>query len=186
MFTIGDLKFDIQAAVLDAFIDEDDYSVNWGLEITGRKRELFGGYWQPSAYSEVLFKTAPYEVQSWKEIAGRVISWDECYDEEQEGYHAALYTFEHEGIYDSRLEIIALLDGSLGVKWRAKCDVFWNEQYSGDLDLVIETPICFKGVLLGNRSQEEAHAMFAKAFDPRGFSFTTTDSGVSLFVPVQK
>jgi hypothetical protein len=183
MFKIADLKFDIQHATLDAFIDDIDFSVKWGIEIQTINKNISGHVWQPKAYSEILMKTAAYEIKTWKQIIDKTISWNGCYNEETEEYRAALYIFEHEDIYDSVIKFTSLHGNGVGITWKAKCNVYWDEKYHSDLDLLIETPIEFNGIWFGKTSEDDAKLILAKAFDPAGFFFIKTDHGVSLFKP---
>lgn len=183
MFEIADLQFDIQHATLDAFIDDSDFSVKWGVEIQAIEKNISGHAWQPRAYSEIIMKTAAYEIKSWKQVIGKTISWDNCYDEETEEYRAALYIFEHEDIYNSVFKFNSLQGNGVGITWKAKCNMYWDEKYDSDLDLLIETPIEFNGIWFGRISEDDAKLLLEKALDPSDFFFTKTEHGVSLFKP---
>jgi hypothetical protein len=76
-----------------------------------------------------------------------------------------------------------LQDNGVGITWKAKCNVYWDEKYDSDLDLLIETPIEFKGVWFGRSSEYDAKLILTKAFDPSNFFYTRTEHGVSLFKP---
>ena len=181
MFKIEDLYFDIESAILDAFIDEDDMTINWGVEIKAKSGEGKYSRWSPLARSETFLKNKPTQIGHWLDLAGTQVVWNEPYDSEDEPY-AMFYVFEHEPIYESNI-LISRKGKTLYIKWAGKSDVNWDSKYGKDLKFDIETEIVFKGILFGRESEVNSKSLLLTFFDPNLFEFVQDKHGVSIFRP---
>lgn len=182
MFKISDLDFSVESAVLDAFIDKEDMSLNWGLEIEAAQKIVDDQEWEPQATVEILCKTKPGELKQWSDIAGKEVNWKEAFDEDDEPY-GILYVFEHEPIYKSKIKLLQNGNGGIRIDWNAKCDVRWGQKYGTNLDLDINTKLNFKGILFGRKSEPQCKDMLAEFFPVEDFVFTTNENGVSIMKP---
>lgn len=182
MFKIADLNFTIVQSYLDAYVDEEENEMVWGLQIKGQSHNEEFDDWSPHVNSEVLVRTKPGEMKTWLDLAGKKIEWDEYSDDEEEP-HALLYIFEHEPIYQSKV-LFELRNNEMFVKWNALCDVGWDEKYSDELPLQIETKVLFNGILFGKRPEESCRKMIAPFLNPEDFQYIRNKNGVSLLVPV--
>ena len=122
MLKIRDLVFEIDTAILDTFIDEEEMILNWGLEIRTINKGIDGYDWKPTVRSEIFLKTQPNDLKHWKEVQDQKISWQEAFDKEEEPY-GMLYVFGHEPIYESSILLSQQKEttGNLSLQWDAKC-----------------------------------------------------------------
>lgn len=182
MFKIKDENFNIKYAYLDAFVDEDDKLLKFGLQIKGEgKDNLFDGY-EPLFNSEILLKITPDEIKRWQDIAGKIIEW-EYYPEGEDDPHALLYVFEYEEIYNAKIEF-KNRDNRMIVEIKSLCDINWTEEYSNNLPLEIETEIEFFGILCGKDTTEKESKKEIKPYlDVDDLKYVQNKYGVSLMIP---
>jgi hypothetical protein len=152
MFKIKDLDFEIKSAYVDAFVSSIDNQLIFSLYIeTEENEDIFMGY--PACFnSEILLKFNPGEISQWQDIAGKTVEWEDCPDDSEP--HALLYVFEHEEVYHAKIEFVKTGD-KIAVKINARCDVFYDDDYSEDLPLQIETEVDFYGIACGKDASEE-------------------------------
>ena len=183
MFLIEDLHFDIKEAILDAFINKKDMTINWGIKITTIEKKIDEQFISPEAYSEIIFKSSPGEIKHWSEIAEKTISWKESCDDKGDpiGY---LYTFEHEPLYESEVSFKLNSNKNIFVEWNSKCDIHWNQKYGEELSLKIQSDIKFEGIWFGKKPESQCKDLLSKFFPIEDFKYIVTSHGVSLFVPV--
>ena len=137
----------------DAFIDEDENRLVFGLQI---KADADGTILQgnnPHFNSEILLKIKPNKIKRWQDISGKIIEWkDYPYDENEP--HALLYVFEHEPIYNAKIEF-KNTNEKIIVKVQSLCDINLDDEYSDNLSLEIETELKFHGILCGKDITED-------------------------------
>lgn len=164
MFKIKDKLFDVQCAYLDAFVNSDHQLV-FGLQIkaTGTDKipddenndisDLFFPSDELFFNSEILLKINPHEIEKWQDIAGRTIEWEDYPEDEQEP-HALFYVYEHNEVYNAKIDFKAL-EEKIIVTIKATCDIYAGECFSDNLPLEVETEVDFYGILCGKGTTEE-------------------------------
>lgn len=181
MFKISDIKFDIKDAILDAYIDSDKKLIKWGVEINTFATSNEFKRWRPSMKSEVFLSTKPDDMKSYLDLSGKSVRWHDREDEDGESF-GELYVFEHEPLYESTIQLTKIKD-SLFFSLSSKCDVYWNEQYSCNLSLKIDTSLEFKGIWCGRKPENECRKLLEPYFSQDQFIYTKTKHGVSLLAP---
>jgi len=182
MFRIADIEFIVEEAVLDAYIDDDEMVMVWGLEVSGAAVEKEFERWKPRAKIECIRSTNPGELGHWTELAGTSKKWAPKYnDDEQE--IGLLYVFSHEPIYNSSIQLLADPKG-LAVKWTGVCDIHWNEKYGQGLEFLIDTPVDFLGIWCGREPLATCLPLIQQFFSAAQYQYTQTDDGVSIFLPI--
>jgi len=182
MFKIADLEFEIENAVLDGFISEEDGGIGWGIEIQAKERDVEDGRWRPKASAEILMYTGHGELENWGDLSGRQISWNEPLDTDGEP-RALLCVFEHQPIYESCVRIEVGPKGALALDWAAKSDVLWKAPYTRGLDLRVQTELEFVGIWCGKMPEEACTKALSMYLTDADFAFRTVRAGTSLMVP---
>jgi hypothetical protein len=181
MFRISDLRFKIEAAFVDSFIDEDEMTLNFGLEIFAVCTNPGFENWKARAQNEIFTVRKAGEITNWKNLDSKEITWTEKYDEEGEMY-GSLYIFEHNPVYESSL-IFGIENEQFKIDWIGKTDVNWDEKYGQNLDIEIRTIMPFKGIWCANKSEEDSLKLVGRFCNPEEFKYTQTKDGVSLLTP---
>lgn len=181
MLRIADLDFKTESVILDAYVDENNMTLKWGLEIKAKTGEGEYSRWAPKASIETFRETKSTDLNHWLDLAGTQVVWNEPYDSNGESY-ATLYVFEHEPIYNSRIDI-SRNGNSLYLKWIGKSNVNWNSKYGHSLNINIEAELFFKGIWFGKKPEFQSRSLLSKFFNPNLFKFVQTEHGVSLFRP---
>ena len=183
MFQIKDMNFDIEFAYLDAYIDEDEKIINFGLQIRGVKNnKIFDGN-NPHFSSEILLKIKKNKINKWQDIAGKIIEWKDSPEDEEEP-HALFYVFEHEEVYNARIEF-KKINNRIMVDIEALCDVGWDKKYYDNLPLKIETEIDFFGIMCGKDTTEEECKKAIKPYlDISNLKYVQNKYGVSIMIPI--
>jgi hypothetical protein len=136
LFRIKDKTFDITNAYLEAFVDNEENQLVFGLQIEAEdKEDLFGGN-NLHFNSEILLKIEPNEIQKWQDIVGKTVEWEE-YPEDEEEPHALFYVFEHEEVHNAKVEF-KNSKGKVVVKISALVDIYADDDFSDNLPLEIE------------------------------------------------
>jgi len=193
MFKIKDKLFDIKYAYLDAFISSN-HQLIFGLQIkaTGNdklpenKDEDTSDLFSPD--DELLFNSATVlkintnEIEKWQDIAGRKVEW-ENYPEDEEEPRALFYVYEHEEIYNAKIEF-KKAGNKIMVNIKATCDIHAGKVFSDNLPLVIETEIDFYGIFCGKGTTEEQCRKKIEPFlHSDTLKFVQNKYGVSIMVP---
>jgi len=168
---IKDLNFAVSEAVLLARISADEFY--WSISIDAKYPEgrIRGEVWEPKVYSENLFPLAGKALDHWRDILGRTIEWDDCYDLKTGDPIASVCVFEHLDIYKSKLTFGEATGGdSFKVDWRARCDVYFDDDYGEDLELSIQTEVKFAGVEVPFQDEVKSQALLRQYI--RGGNFT--------------
>jgi hypothetical protein len=176
MFKIKDLNLDIKFAYLYTHLSVDD-ELGFFLKIkTEESENVFLGH--PVCFnSEMLLKIKPNEINTWQEIAGKTFEWEE-YDEE-----ADIYIFEHEDVYNAKIEFNNIGD-RMFVKINGFCNIYFDDEYSDNLPLEIETEINFYGVWCGKDMPKEDCEMKIKPFlDIEHFEYVQSKHGSAIMIP---
>lgn len=183
MLRIGEMEFAVSEAYLEAYIvgDNDD-CIDWGLKVKTIPTDKSEN-WNPQILSEGFITTQPLELKTWLDLAGKKVTWDECYDEEKDVQIAVLYIFGHDDIFNAAAEFIKNDEGGLTLKMKGTSNIGWKEPYDVDIDFELETPVGFKGIWCGRKTEEEARAEVSKAMNIEVLEFTKTEHDVSLYVP---
>jgi len=182
MFKIRDENFNIEFAYLDAFVDKDEKLLTFGLQIKAEGKENVFDSEEPHFNSEVLLKIEPNKIKKWKDIAGKIIQWKDYPDEEEEP-HALFYVFEHEAVYNAKIEF-ENVDNQIFVKIKALCDINWTKKYSNNIPLEIETKVDFLGVLCGkDTSEKECKNEIKPYLDIDNLKYVQNKYGVSVLIP---
>lgn len=193
MFKIKDKLFDIKHAYLDAFINSDHQLV-FGLQIkaVGKDKipdnqdedpvDLFFPDDELFFNSEILLKINPNEIENWKDIAGRIIEWENYPEDEQEP-HALFYVYEHYGVYNAKIEL-KKSEEKIIVSIKAVCDMYAGEIFSDKLPLEVETEVDFYGILCGKgTTEEQCRTKIAPYLNGDTLQYALSKYGVSVMVP---
>jgi hypothetical protein len=181
LFKIKNENFNIKYAYLDAFMNETENVLIFGLQVkAGNKDDMFSGY-DLHLNSEILLKIKPNEIKKWQDITGKIIQWDDVPEDEQEP-HALLYVFEHEQVYNAKIEF-KNIDNKIFVKLKALCDIYADNDFSNNLPLEIETEVDFFGILCGRTSEEECKNKINPYLDISDLKYVQNKYGVSLMIP---
>jgi hypothetical protein len=182
MFKIKDINFDIKFAYLDSFIDVDEKLLKFGLQIkTEGNENIFDGY-EPHFNSEMLLKIKPNTIKIWQDISGEIIKWQDYPDDENKP-HALLYVFEHEPVYNAKIEF-KNFDNKIIVKIKSLCDINYDDEYSDNLPLEIETEVDFFGILCGkDTTEEECKNKIKPYLEIDKLKYIKNKYGVSLMIP---
>jgi translation initiation factor IF-3 len=161
MFKIKDEDFNIKLKYMDAFVDENEKLLKFGLQIFGEAKEnMFCGrvydkrafIGEPQFIAIELLEIKPNEIQKWQDIAGKIIEWKlpvKHFD-----LRPNFYVFEFKAVYNAKVEFINKND-TIFVKINAFCDINWNEEYSVNVPFEIETEINFSGISFGKKKTEK-------------------------------
>jgi hypothetical protein len=122
--------------------------LSWSIDIRASPMRVRAEIWTPRAYSERLLPIDGINLINWSDAFRQKITWEGCYDDRQGVVNASLYVSEHNDIYQSTLDIRPLSGADFKIKWRAKCDVFFDG-HKDNLDLDIETEGVFGGIIVG-------------------------------------
>jgi len=181
MIKIFDLLFRIKSAVLEAYIDEENMEIVWGVEIEGEPCQQDFSRWEPSLVSESLFRTKKGELNTWRDIAEKSTKWDSPYDLGGKPY-ATLYVFEHEPIYNCNVKLYSKSE-ELHFYLNGQCDVNWDSKYGKNLDLKIDCKIEFSGIWFRRESEINSRKLLSQFCTESDFSYTLSKNGISLMVP---
>ena len=119
MFRIKDIDFNIKFAYLSAYISDE--IICFDLKIRGEQKEnIFLGY-EPNFETNNLLNIKSNKIKKWQEITGKVIEWNEHTEDECENPWALLYIFEHEAVYNTKIEFMSEND-KIFVKIGALCN----------------------------------------------------------------
>ncbi len=182
MFRVADIDFDVTESILDAYIDDDEDVIVWGVEISARATNSQFARWKPSAKSEALFRTGPADLVRWQNLAGRSAEWGEAEDEKGEPF-GILYIFEHDPIYEASVRIGRNSSASLSINWRGKFNPYIDEKYAEGLSITIDEPLVCRGIFCRREPEDACWKALAPFFPRDQFRFTQTEHGVSLLVP---
>ncbi len=182
MFRVADIDFDVTESILDAYIDNRDGVIAWGVEISARTINPQFGRWIPCAKSEVLLRTGPEDLARWQDLAGKSVEWSEAEDEDGEPF-GMLCIFEHDPIYEGRVRLDRGTPAGLSIRWQGKFDPYIDEKYAEGLPITIDVPLVFRGILFGREPEDEYWKALAPFFPRDQYRFTQTEHGVSLLVP---
>lgn len=178
MFKIKNKEFEIKYAYLDAFVDEQ---LVFGLQICADDNNLFD---ENDLYfnSEILLKIKPKEIKKWQDIAGKTIKWSD-YPEDEKEPHALLYVFEHEEVTNAKIEF-SNIDGKIFVKIEALCDINYDDDFSDNLLLEIETEVDFYGISCGkDTTEEDCKNEIQPYLDMNNLKYVKNKHGISIMVP---
>jgi hypothetical protein len=127
-------------------------------------------------------KIKPNEIKKWQDIAGKIIEW-EYYPEDEDEPHALFYVFEHEEVYNVKIEF-KNMDNKIIVKIKSLCDINWTKKYSNNIPLEIETEIDFFGILCGkDTTEKECKNKIKPYLDVDNLKYVKNKYGVSLMIP---
>ena len=138
-FKILDQEFDVKSAILKEYTDEDG-DVIWNLNIETNDNI---SAWESDETSAPNVRCEGM-LSRWGNIQalqGKTINVPEAYDTETDEYLFSLYVFEHEDVFDSNITFGEIENNTIPVKWVGKCNVNWNEKYSSNLPIEIETEL---------------------------------------------
>lgn len=177
MLQIADQTFPIASATLVA--DLTGGALSWSLNIETTPKQIGGKRWQPRAFSDHLLAIEGFMLEHWTDAFQNEITWADNHHEETDTNHAELDVFKPLDINDSRLRITPGTGNKIQIDWSAKCDVFFSDQYGGNLPLEIHTPGTFDGVVIGEPGE---HLSEAEAEERLRYHITT---GAFQFFPAQ-
>ena len=183
MFKIEDIDLEINSAAIEAFINDDENIMEWGIEINAHSINRDDIKWKVKLSAESLLKTKENQLSTWKDIAGLDFHWTEGIEDENE--HALMYIFQHEPIYNSKGIFYLNDEGKVCIKWNGKCDIYWNTNYDKGLDFIIDTPVEFKGVWFGKEIEPICKKSLSAYITHDSFNYVT-ERNVSLLKPTQK
>jgi hypothetical protein len=175
VFRIKDRVFVVDSAFLFAEIRElTEARTMWGARNEGiawfvevRSKENIAGEndgWEPYAECICKFPRLP-----WQSIDGQVLEWDDSWDEEMGNQRSSLYLFDHCPIMNSRLEFSERRKTEFNLRWQGQCDLFWDEEYGENLELLIETKVQFIGIAVYKGDPSIARRMLSQFQNPSEF-----------------
>lgn len=130
---IKNLEFAITSASISEAKDHDG-NTRWSISVKTGKKKIDGHIWQPSIQGENMLVNAP----SLAKIIGKEIYIKDAYNHKTDEYLLSLYIFEHEDIWDSRIQFISREMDTLKVQWTGRCNIHWNEEYSENIPFQID------------------------------------------------
>jgi hypothetical protein len=176
VFQIKDRTFVVASAFLFAEIREvpqaqtmwgpRNEGIAWFLEVRTEENganEPDG--WEPSA--ECMCK---FPKLYWQDIDGQVVEWGDSWDEEMGNPRGTLYLFNGCPIKNSRLTFRDRIKTEFHFRWEGLCDLFWNEDYRDNLELLIEGKAQFIGIAVYEKELSKAWQMLAQFQNPAEFS----------------
>lgn len=153
-------------------------NLSWAIDIRSHPMWVHEEQWIPRAYSERLLPIDDMHLVRWSDAFRQKITWQSCYNESQGVVNASLYVAEHNDIYNSELSIIPAFSSKIEIKWKAKCDVFFDG-YGDNLDLEINAEGSFDGIIVGKLGEE------IEAQDAEARLRQHIEEGVFEFVPAK-
>lgn len=184
MFEIKDVQLEIKSAILEAFIDDDNEVMDWGIEIIAASLDKDNIPWDVKLSSDSIFSTIKNQLVKWADVANLKFSWDESINDEDEA-RALMYVFQHEPVYKCEGEFYLNEANVMCIRWKGKCDIYWNEKYSTGLDFFIDCPVFFKGVWFGKEIDPVCAKLLSKYITKEKFVYAI-ERNVSLMKPPKK
>jgi hypothetical protein len=184
MFKIKDETFNMKYAYLDAFVDDDEKKLVFGLQIVAEdNNNIFDEEADELHFnSEILLNIKPKVIKKWQDIAGQVVEWKN-YPQNEEKPHALLYVFEHEEIFNAKIEL-KNIENKIIVKIKALCDINFDDKFSDSLPLEIETEVDFFGILCGkDTTEDDCKSKIEPFLDVGNLKYVQNKYGVSIMVP---
>jgi len=139
----------------------------WSLEVKAEE-EADGEMSAPLASRENLH----FPIRRWVDVVGQIVEWSEPYDEKTGEPNGNFYVFEHGSIARACLTFPERNGVTFRFEWEGACDVFWDEDYGGDVPFSASGWAEFTGVTAyGNESDtsESLRGRLAEYLDPRDF-----------------
>jgi len=178
MFRIKDWYFDIEYSYLDAFIDEDNEFIIFGIKIKTKKNDNIG--FEPKIDSEILLKIKPKIITKLQDISGINIEWEKFPKYGSKEPYMFLIIDEHEELFNTKIKFIKT-DQKIIVKINAFCKMYINNEYKENLQIEIETEIDFIGIFCGNLKEEECINEIKPYMEINKYNRTKLD--VSIMIP---
>ena len=179
MLKISDYDYKIEEAYLDAYIDVGP-SLVWGFEISG-VREISEEDLVPPAvriYTHECdsFSSKAGSINAWQDIVGTKIALKDSYDDEAD---VLVYIGEHVELTRGYFEVYRDSNNTIRLRINGKC----NSGYGNDLEIKVDAPVYFKGVLSGRLGQQESLKAVSEILDPVDFNYIQDKNGASICVP---
>ncbi|HWG46626.1 MAG TPA: hypothetical protein VN688_27945 [Gemmataceae bacterium] len=168
MFRIKDRLFIVDSALLFAEIRElsearamwgpRNEGIAWFLEVKTKENKTGeNDGWEPCAECICPFPRVP-----WQEIEGQVLEWRDSWDEGMANERSTMYLFEHGSIKNCRLEFAERREAEFSLLWQGLCDLFWDEDYSDNLDFQIEARVQFIGIAVYEKEPSTSQQMLSR------------------------
>jgi hypothetical protein len=179
MLRIADVDFTVVSCQLEASCNSAKMQWDIVVKCAPHPDRKFQGL-APSL-SLSLFKTSKRALRHWTKLAPREVRWVRRNDTDVTP-SGLLYLFEHTPIFKCYARC-SLTAGNMQVELDGKCDVHYDEEYSENLDLHLESRVVFRGVWFGRQPEAECRNKIARFLNADDFDFSLTEHGVSMLTP---
>jgi len=167
---IKDRTFEVTEATLDGYLEQDGQLL-WEVGVSTSPREFDGEVWQPGVYGGDLLRLP---IATVLDLPGtEVVPEGDLF----------LDVFEQEAVTNSVWRFLDLAGSRLWVRWTGLCCVGWCEEYSDDLELVVETGLHFGGIKARIYDEEKAVEVLSKTLDPSQFVRTRIAGAPGFVLP---
>lgn len=181
MFKINGISFDIKTAHMDAFIDDEDEKLVFGIKIIATNKEHFPEE-EVCFSSENFIKVSPNEIKTWQDLAGRETSWTNAEDDDEEDLRGALEVYSLYEVRDAKVSF-KKSDEKLLVSIVGISDIYGDEPFVENLPVEIETPVDFYGIPCGDDSQKECEDKIAPFLDIDNLKYFKNKFDLSCMIP---
>lgn len=178
MFTINERPFITEECILDAYFDEDELAIKWGLRIKAYSNNETLSKWKPMINIESLFSTKPKAIESLIDLAGRSLAWTEEVNEDGSLF-GTIYLFEHYPISNCNINFYEK-DGLLYIRIVAISHLKIDKHFS---KIIIDERLTFIGIWCGRKNEIACSQLVKIFFNDNHFTYTKTDHDVSLLKP---
>ena len=158
MLRIKDIEFEVdrKRSNLSAYIPQQPQDpperLCWSVEINCVEKEYEKGFWTPMLYVNDL----NIDVRDWKQVEGVTI------DKDDEDVAAYLYVLEHEPTRNNLIRFASRIGNVFTVEWTCLADAYWDDDYSSDLPLQLQSQVLFDGVHISWVEADQAGVALAK------------------------
>ena len=177
MFKAFNQEYEITQAILDAYVDHD--KLVWGFEVEAKSEckpdGLFPETIKISTHECPSFSSNKGEIESWLDIAGKKVNLLDTYDGDPD---VSIYFDEHVSLNAGEFRV-ERKENLLVLKLIGICDSGWGK----NIQIKLESPLKFKGILCGRSSQDEALNSISEFLNPNDFKFKQDTNGVTSLEP---
>jgi hypothetical protein len=192
MFKIRNKEFNVQEAQINmCFYDKEfckrreenaEYKLLCFINVDMNDEWIDEAWWSPSLYHNNGIRL---DIGSWKELEGITLTWNSEINERGEEA-GGLYVFEHEAVTSGKIEILERQENKFKIRWSGKGNIFWDDEYGGNVPFELECMADFKGICLccEGINEEEIRAQLSKLINIDEFEMIVDNSGSRQYVPI--